>query len=118
MPTGQLNAIFGALADPTRRAILARLTEGDATVGQLSAPFDVSQPAISRHLKVLEHALHPWVAFGIVPIFAFANAGVNLEGLSLRDLLQPISQRRILARGVRLGRRQVIGEQVAHRRPH
>lgn len=41
-------------------------------------------------LKVLEHALHPWVAFGIVPVFAFANAGVNLTGLSLRDLLQPI----------------------------
>jgi len=41
-------------------------------------------------LKVLEHALHPWVAFGIVPLFAFANAGVNLHGLGLRDLLQPI----------------------------
>ncbi len=41
-------------------------------------------------LKVLEHALHPWVAFGIVPVFAFANAGVNLAGLSPRDLLQPI----------------------------
>ena len=51
-----LSAVFGALADPTRRAILARLADGDATVGELTAPFAVSQPAISRHLKVLEHA--------------------------------------------------------------
>ena len=48
--------MFGALADPTRRAILARLADGDASVGQLAAPFSVSQPAISRHLKVLEGA--------------------------------------------------------------
>jgi DNA-binding transcriptional ArsR family regulator len=52
----QLDTIFGALADPTRRAILARLAEGDLTVGELTAPFGVSQPAISRHLKVLERA--------------------------------------------------------------
>ena len=52
----QLDAVFGALADPTRRAILARLAEGDRTVGELTAPFEVSQPAISRHLKVLERA--------------------------------------------------------------
>ena len=52
----QLDAVFAALADPTRRAILARLTSGDANVAELAAPFSVSQPAISRHLKVLEHA--------------------------------------------------------------
>ena len=52
----QLDAVFGALADPTRRAILARLAQGDANVGQLSKPFRMSQPAISRHLKVLEGA--------------------------------------------------------------
>jgi DNA-binding transcriptional ArsR family regulator len=52
----QLSSVFGALADPTRRAILARLTEGDATVAELAEPFSVSQPAISRHLKVLENA--------------------------------------------------------------
>ena len=52
----QLDAVFGALADPTRRAILARLADGDWTVGELTAPFGVSQPAISRHLKVLERA--------------------------------------------------------------
>jgi DNA-binding transcriptional ArsR family regulator len=51
-----LSAVFGALADPTRRAILARLTAGDATVAEIAAPFRVSQPAISRHLKVLEQA--------------------------------------------------------------
>ncbi len=51
-----LDATFHALADPTRRAILARLTEGEATVNELAAPFDISLPAISRHLKVLERA--------------------------------------------------------------
>lgn len=56
MTDTELDAIFAALADPTRRAILVRLAEGDATVGELAAPFDISQPAISRHLKVLEHA--------------------------------------------------------------
>jgi DNA-binding transcriptional ArsR family regulator len=48
--------VFGALADPTRRAILARLTGGDLSVGELVAPFVISQPAISKHLKVLEGA--------------------------------------------------------------
>src|SRR3990170_1512426 len=56
MAIDQLSAVFGALADPTRRAILTRLTEGEATVAELTAPFTVSQPAISRHLKVLEQA--------------------------------------------------------------
>lgn len=51
-----LSATFAALADPTRRAILARLAQGEATVGELVAPFDMSQPAISKHLKVLERA--------------------------------------------------------------
>jgi len=51
-----LNATFGALADPTRRAILARLSKGDASVLELAEPFDMSQPAISKHLKVLERA--------------------------------------------------------------
>jgi len=52
----QLDAVFGALADRTRRAILVRLTEGEASVNELCAPFAVSQPAISQHLKVLERA--------------------------------------------------------------
>ena len=52
----KLDALFSALADPTRRAILARLTEGEASVGELSEPFAMSGPAISEHLKVLEKA--------------------------------------------------------------
>ena len=52
----RLDATFMALADPTRRAILARLARGDASVAELSAPFPLSQPAISKHLKVLERA--------------------------------------------------------------
>lgn len=56
MSVDQLDAVFGALADPTRRTILTLLATGEATVAQLTAPFTVSQPAISRHLKVLEHA--------------------------------------------------------------
>ena len=52
----QLSVTFAALADPTRRAILARLSEGDATVNELAAPFPVSTQAISKHLKVLERA--------------------------------------------------------------
>lgn len=52
----QLSTVFGALADPTRRAILQRLTEGDASVAELAEPFDMSQPAVSKHLKVLEGA--------------------------------------------------------------
>ena len=56
MDTGRLDATFAALADPTRRAILARLAEGDASVLELAQPFAMSQPAISKHLKVLERA--------------------------------------------------------------
>ncbi len=52
----QLDVVFGALADRTRRAILARLAQGEASVNELRAPFAVSQPAISQHLKVLERA--------------------------------------------------------------
>jgi DNA-binding transcriptional ArsR family regulator len=56
MPTAQLDATFAALADPTRRALLARLATGDASVLELAEPFAMSQPAISKHLKVLERA--------------------------------------------------------------
>jgi DNA-binding transcriptional ArsR family regulator len=54
--TPNLNAAFSALSDPTRRAILARLANGEATVMELAKPFEMTQPAISRHLKVLEGA--------------------------------------------------------------
>jgi DNA-binding transcriptional ArsR family regulator len=56
MATDLLDATFAALADPTRRAILTRLAAGEATVTELAAPFRMSQPAISKHLKVLERA--------------------------------------------------------------
>ena len=56
MTSAQLDATFAALADPTRRAILARLTEGEATVNELADPFPVSVQAVSKHLKVLEKA--------------------------------------------------------------
>ena len=79
MTGDQLSAVFGALADPTRRAILARLTEGDANVAELAAPFRVSQPAISRHLKVLEQA-------GLISRSRRATARLShLEAESLRE---------------------------------
>jgi DNA-binding transcriptional ArsR family regulator len=79
MPADQLSAVFGALADPTRRAILARLADGDLTVGELTAPFAVSQPAISKHLKVLEGA-------GLISRTRRATARLShLQGEPLRD---------------------------------
>lgn len=56
MSVDRLSATFSALADPTRRAILARLAKGEVTVNELAAPFDISLPAVSRHLKVMEAA--------------------------------------------------------------
>lgn len=56
----QLNRTFAALADPTRRAILAQLAEGEQTVGDLARPFEISRPAISKHLRVLERAGLVW----------------------------------------------------------
>ena len=56
MPTDQLSTTFAALADPTRRAILGRLAEGEATVNELAEPFPISVQAVSKHLKVLERA--------------------------------------------------------------
>jgi DNA-binding transcriptional ArsR family regulator len=56
MAVDQLSSTFAALADPTRRSILVRLSQGEATVNELAAPFEISLPAISKHLKVLERA--------------------------------------------------------------
>ena len=56
MPTDELTTTFAALADPTRRAILARLVEGECSVTELAEPFDMSLPAVSKHLRVLERA--------------------------------------------------------------
>ena len=81
MAVDQLNVVFGALADPTRRALLSRLTEGDATVAELAAPFEVSQPAISRHLKVLEQA-------GLISRSRRATARLShLEAQPLREAI-------------------------------
>ncbi len=79
MQADQLNSIFGALADPTRRAILARLADGDLSVSQLAAPFPMSQPAISQHLKVLEGA-------GLISRTRRATVRLShLEAAPLRD---------------------------------
>ena len=56
MPTDTLSTTFSALADPTRRAILSRLTKGESSVSELAKPFKMSMPAVSKHLKVLERA--------------------------------------------------------------
>jgi DNA-binding transcriptional ArsR family regulator len=83
-----LDAVFGALADPTRRAILARLAEGDRTVGELVAPFAVSQPAISRHLRVLEEA-------GLISRSRRATARLShLEAAPLRDATEWLARYR------------------------
>jgi DNA-binding transcriptional ArsR family regulator len=79
MTVDQLDSVFGALADPTRRAILARLVAGDLTVRDVAAPFAMSQPAISRHLKVLESA-------GLISRSRRATARLShLEPEPLRD---------------------------------
>jgi DNA-binding transcriptional ArsR family regulator len=80
MATDRLSLVFGALADPTRRAILTRLAESEATVAQLAEPFAMSQPAISRHLKVLETA-------GLISRTRRATARLShLEAAPLREV--------------------------------
>ena len=80
MATDRLSLVFGALADPTRREILIRLAEGEATVAELAAPFSMSQPAISKHLKVLEQA-------GLVSRARRATARLSrLEAEPLREV--------------------------------
>jgi DNA-binding transcriptional ArsR family regulator len=82
MAGDRLSSVFGALADPTRRAILARLADGDLAVRDLAAPFPMSQPAISRHLKVLEVA-------GLISRSRRATARLShLEAEPLRDATQ------------------------------
>ena len=79
MQADRLSTVFGALADPTRRAILTRLADGDLAVRDVAAPFPMSQPAISRHLKVLEDA-------GLISRSRRATARLShLEAEPLRD---------------------------------
>src|SRR5512143_3043388 len=88
MSSDPLSLVFGALSDPTRRAILARLAEGDANVRDLTAPFHVSQPAISRHLRVLEEA-------GLITRSRRATARLShLEAEPLRDATEWLARYR------------------------
>src|SRR5215471_14464838 len=81
-PSDRLDATFAALADPTRRAILARLTMGDASVTELAEPFDMTMPAVTKHLKVLEHA-------GLVSRGKHAQwRPCRLEAAPLRDVAE------------------------------
>jgi DNA-binding transcriptional ArsR family regulator len=88
MGTDQLSLTFSALSNPTRRAILDRLAEGEATVAELAKPFSVSPPAISRHLKVLERA-------GLITRGRTAQLRPSrLEGAPLRDVADWLEQYR------------------------
>src|SRR6187200_1114753 len=89
--TDQLSRVFAALADPTRRDMVARLTDGDATVGDLAAPYAVSIQAVSKHLKVLEEA-------GLVTRSRDAQRRpVHLEAAALERLTEWIDRHRLVA---------------------
>ena len=88
MPVDELTATFAALADPTRRAILQRLAEGEATVNELAAPFPISVQAVSKHLKVLEQA-------GLITRGRSAQLRPSrLEGAPLQDAVAWLEQYR------------------------
>ena len=88
MPADQLSTTFGALADPTRRAILARLAEGEATVNELAEPFPITVQAVSRHLKVLERA-------GLITRGRHAQLRPSrLQGAALRDVAEWVADYR------------------------
>lgn len=90
MPPDRLSTTFAALADPTRRAILARLASGEASVTELARPFKMSQPAVSKHLKVLERA-------GLVTRGREAQwRPARLEAAPLRDVADWVEQYRRL----------------------
>src|SRR5262245_50428871 len=86
----RLDAMFAALADPTRRAILARLATGEATVLELAEPFEISQPAISKHLKVLERA-------GLISVGQDAQRRPRrLEGNSMLEAIEWLERYRAI----------------------
>jgi DNA-binding transcriptional ArsR family regulator len=92
-PSARLDATFAALADPTRRAIIARLATGEASVMELAKPFAMSQPAISKHLKVLEHA-------GLISRSRDAQRRpVHLNPARLEELTAWIDQFRLVREG-------------------
>jgi DNA-binding transcriptional ArsR family regulator len=91
--TDQLTSTFSALADPTRRAILARLTEGEATVKELAEPFPISVQAVSRHLKVLERA-------GLITRGRSAQRRPSrLQGAPLQEAVEWLEKYRVLWEG-------------------
>jgi DNA-binding transcriptional ArsR family regulator len=93
MPADQLSATFAALADPTRRAILGRLAQGDASVNELAKPFPITVQAVSQHLKVLEHA-------GLITRTRTAQLRPSrLEGAPLKDAADWLEQYRALWEG-------------------
>ena len=88
MTTDELSTTFAALADPTRRAILARLSQGEATVNELAEPFPITLQAVSRHLKVLQHA-------GLVTRGRTAQLRPSrLQGAPLKDAAEWLEQYR------------------------
>lgn len=105
MKSQELNAIFAALADPTRRAIIARLAKGDATVKEINKPFEISAPAITKHLKVLEQA-------GLIKRSRDAQKRpCSLEPIALKEALGWLEQYRALWQ-VRLDRFEVYVESL------
>lgn len=89
MPADQLSTTFGALADPTRRAILARLAHGEATVNELAEPFPITLQAVSRHLKVLERA-------GLITRGRSAQLRPSrLQGAALREVAEWVDDYRV-----------------------
>ena len=93
MVVDELTSTFAALADPTRRAILTRLAEGEATVNELAEPFPISVQAVSRHLKVLEHA-------GLITRGRSAQLRPSrLEGAPLKEAVEWLEQYRLFWQG-------------------
>ena len=93
MAVDELTSTFAALADPTRRAILTRLAEGEATVNELAEPFPISVQAVSRHLKVLEHA-------GLITRGRSAQLRPSrLEGAPLKEAVEWLEQYRLFWQG-------------------
>jgi DNA-binding transcriptional ArsR family regulator len=105
-----LSVTFAALADPTRRAILARLAQGDATVGELAKPFAMTLPGVSKHLKVLQHA-------GLVVQGRDAQwRPCRLDPTSLRDVSSWVERYRVLWEG-RLDRMEALLRELDHQEP-
>ena len=108
--TDPLSTTFAALADPTRRAILARLAQGDATVGELAKPFAMTLPGVSKHLKVLQHA-------GLVVQGRDAQwRPCRLDPTSLREVSTWVERYRVLWEG-RLDRMEALLRELDHQEP-